>query len=105
MCVPKYAALLGIFGLELADYSVYLVPLMALSMLITLGLMYRQMRMRHLTHHPLLLAAVSCTGLLISKYVMGAGAFIYGAFMIGLFGAIIWHQRNMRQAKSCCPGH
>ena len=40
ICMPKYAAILSFFGIPLAAYSQYLVPVMLLSMTFTLGTLF-----------------------------------------------------------------
>ena len=52
LCMPKYAALFSFFGLELADYSHYLIPIMILSMLVSLGSMLFQAFSKGLSIYP-----------------------------------------------------
>lgn len=104
MCMPKYAAILSLLGLELADYSHYLMPLMFVSMACTIFFMLRQCLDKKVTKLPLLCAVLSCTGLLMSKYLLDNSIVTY-VLMFGLMGSIVWHQFNLRQIKTCCPGH
>ena len=59
ICMPKYAALFGFFGLKLADYSYYLEPLMLLSMVTTLITMFYQTQTTKISKTPVLVATVS----------------------------------------------
>ncbi len=107
VCMPKYAAILSLFGLELADYTHYLLPIMGISMIATVVFMYRQIYARHLSLRPLYLTVLSCGGLLITKYVLTFEIGVY-FFMGSLLIAILWHQANIRKAQkehACCEGH
>ena len=101
ICMPKYAALFAFFGLELADYSQYLIPVMLLCMLISLGSIYYQTLKRQLTFYPLVIATSSCVFLLLFKYVFENTWGTY-SMMLGLFVALIWHYHTLRNNQNCC---
>lgn len=104
VCMPKYAAILSLLGLELADYTHYLIPIMLVSMVLTLVFMIRQIIKRKLSFIPFYLALTSCFGLLIVKYIIDNEKIVY-VFMISLFTSIVLHQMNLRKFKSCCSNH
>lgn len=99
ICMPKYAAIFAFFGLKLADYSHYLVPIMLISMLLSLGSMYYQISRKQLTIYPFVGALLSCILLLVFKYSLDNVWLVYAA-MLGLFGSIVLHYRLTN--KSCC---
>ena len=109
VCMPKYAAIFAFFGLELADYSHYLIPMMLSLMLLSLGSMYTQIRKNHFSYHPLTAAVASSAMLLVSKYILDNTWLTY-ITMLSLITASIWHNRlnknicNTPQApeKKCC---
>lgn len=108
ICMPKYAAIFAFFGLKLANYSQYLIPLMLASMVVSLGSMYYQATKNHLKIHPFMGALTSCTLLIIFKYVFNNTWGTYTA-MAGLFTSIVLHYQllnkkscNSKKCKSCC---
>ena len=105
ICMPKYAALFAFFGLELADYSNYLVPVMFISMGLSLGSMYYQISKKHLVLYPFIGALSSCLLILISKFLIGNESGTYIG-MLGLFGSIVMHYQSISNYqspnKSCC---
>jgi len=109
VCMPQYAAIFAFFGLELADYSHFLIPMMLSLMLLSLGSMYTQIRKNHLSYHPLIAAVAASAMLLVSKYMLDNTWLTY-ITMLSLITATIWHNRlnknicNTHQAaeKKCC---
>ena len=109
VCMPQYAAIFAFFGLELADYSHFLIPMMLCLMLLSLGSMYTQIRKNHLSYQPLIAAIAASAMLLVSKYILDNTWLTY-ITMLSLITATIWHNRlnknicNTLQAaeKKCC---
>ena len=103
ICMPKYAALFAFFGLELADYSEYLIPVMVVCMLISLTSMGMQISKKELSWNPFCLAIFSCISLMICKYAIDIEWATY-LMMFSLFISILWHYRNLNKSKSssCC---
>ena len=99
ICMPKYAAILSFFGLELADYSQYLAPIMLLSMAFTLYFMYRQIRNKRLPKYPFYTALTSCILLLTSKYIFDNSFTVYSSMILLLVSVLI---HNKFANKKCC---
>lgn len=112
LCMPKYAAILSLFGLKLADYSQYLIPVMLVSLAISIGTIGYQTHKRKLKKFPFFGALTSAICILTFKYVIG---FTWGTYagMIGLFTSTVMHHRSVHQnqsakkscSTSCCKGH
>lgn len=101
ICVPKYAAILALFGLELDDYSHYLIPIMLLCMLLSLSSMYYQVTKKRLPWYPFILAVSACSLLLIFKYIFNLQWVVY-VMMLGLLCALLWHYRYLALYRTCC---
>ena len=99
ICMPKYAVLFALFGLELADYSQYLMPIMMISMFISLGSIYNKSINRKISLMPFYLGVTSSSLLLFSKFYID-NIFISFSCMFGLGLAIILHYSSLRR-KSC----
>jgi hypothetical protein len=85
--MPKYAALFAFFGLELADYSAYLEPLMVVTMLVSLVIMGRQVVVKESSFWPLL-GATGCSMMIFAtKFVMPS----FWALQAGVIGLIVSH--------------
>ncbi|MDG2348516.1 MAG: hypothetical protein P8L77_03530 [Gammaproteobacteria bacterium] len=101
ICMPKYAALFAFFGLELADYSQYLIPLILVSMMISLSSMYSQILKNNLTSIPFYIASISSVILLASKFYFDNSMLSIIA-MAGIFYAIFSHYANLRKVSCNC---
>ncbi len=100
VCMPQYAALFSLFGLKLADYSQYLIPIMLIGIGITLSSMYQQISIRQ---HPFItfyIALLASILLIIGKFIFDSNTLIYTA-MLCLFTSTSYHHYKMRQ--KCCP--
>ena len=87
VCMPKYAALFAFFGLELADYSAYLEPLMVMTMLVSLVIMGRQVVVKESSFWPLL-GATGCSMMIFAtKFIMPN----FWALQAGVIGLIVSH--------------
>ena len=99
ICMPKYAALFALFGLELADYSHYLMPVMFFSMFISLASMLQQSKQRRLSILPFYLGLISSSLLFASKFFIDS-LFISVICMLGIASAIVIHYFNLSK-KTC----
>ncbi|MEE3002879.1 MAG: hypothetical protein VX335_00855 [Pseudomonadota bacterium] len=99
ICMPKYAAIFAFFGLELADYSDYLVPIMLVALVLSLGSMYYQIVARKLNYYPFGIALSSCLCLLLCKYYFASEIGSYFA-MGGLLIGLVIHYRSLNM--KCC---
>lgn len=99
ICMPKYAALFAFFGLELADYSQYLIPIMLASMLISLAIMYRQVKTFNLPPTLFYTALTASLTLIVSKFYFDSTPLSFIA-MGTLLACIIKHHLNMK--TTCC---
>lgn len=115
MCMPKYAAILSLLGLELADYSAYLTPLMLISFAYTIISTYIYRTRFGLSLAPWGILVAACGGILVSKFVLDAMNLVYAAMFVFFIG-LIWHNSSMTKAerehaqkhggcKSGCCGH
>ena len=102
ICMPKYAAIFAFFGLELADYSDYLVPIMLGALILSLGSMYYQIISRGLKFNPFVIAVISCVLLLLCKYYIASDIGSYLA-MLGLFIGLTMHYHALR--NNCCSSN
>ena len=103
LCMPKYAVVFAFFGLELADYSHYLVPVMLTSMLISLASMFYQIHQKQLRYHTFMCALLSSVLLIASKFIFDStlGSYI---FMGTLAISIVSHYQyvNKHSRTKCC---
>ena len=101
ICMPKYAALFGFFGLKLADYSYYLEPLMAISMLITLATMLYETKKEEKSYLPSLVATFCCAVIFTGKFSID-NFWITQIAVLGLFSTIILHYLLPIRKNQCC---
>lgn len=106
-CMPIYAALLGTLGLELSDYSAYLVPVMIASILLSLGTMFYRIRESRLTYAPFILGCLACIMLMVFKYVFDNTTATYVS-LFSFICSIFWHHYTYKSLKKssrkcCCP--
>lgn len=106
VCMPKYAAILSFFGIPLAAYSHYLVPVMLVSMTFTLGTLFWQVKKSSVSSVPLILAATAAALILTGQYLVHFPPLTYGAMALFLTGVLLG-QRNMKKKKkvACCAAH
>ena len=102
ICMPKYAALFAFFGLEMSDYSHYLVPVMLVGMLMTLLSMYQHCKVKNISRYPFFSSCVFSVLLLVAKFVYDNEWAIYSS-MAGLFVSLILHYYTMG-TSSCSHG-
>ncbi|MBF13351.1 MAG: hypothetical protein CMF46_03195 [Legionellales bacterium] len=100
ICMPKYAAIFAFFGLEMSDYSEYLIPLMLVGISMTLLSTYQQVHRKQLSYRPFYAASFFSSTLLVSKFVYDNNWAIYFS-MFGLLLSLTTHYMLMGQ-KTCC---
>jgi hypothetical protein len=99
-CLPIYAGLLSLLGIELFEVSLYFFPLMLGSLGFTLALMARQVFFRKADYRPLLIS-VAAAGIIVWAAVVGQELPLYlslAAFM----GSIFWNKALLK--KTACEG-
>ncbi len=101
MCLPLYAGLLSLIGIELAAIHEFFFPLMVFFGLMTLGFMAYQIYNHHGNWAPFKLALGAALG-------MGASAFwgyeytLYGCLAL-FMGSIIWSKKSLNhEGHGCC---
>ena len=102
-CVPIYAAILSFFGLQLADYSAYLIPIMLCGMVTSLTIMYRQAIQKKLPLIPLQTILAAYLSLLIAKFYLHNTWIVYMS-IVTMMGASYTHHlksRNQYCDHSC----
>lgn len=101
ICMPKYAALFAFFGLELADYSHYLIPVMLIGMLVSLVSIYYKCYKKRLKFYPFYLALSSCLCIMVCKFMIDNPIGVYIG-MFGLLAGVVQHQFLLKKNNSCC---
>ena len=100
-CWPAYAGLLSSFGIGFFDYTPYMLPAMAIFIVIALfALAYKAKKRRG--YNPLLLGIVASSTLLASKFFWDSDA----AMWIGLgllVSASLWNTWPKQSADANCP--
>lgn len=101
ICMPKYAAIFAFFGLQLADYSQYLIPVMLLSMGLSLSTMLSQSLQRKLSTVPFYLTLSASVTLLISKFYID-NLPLSTISMAGIVLGIVLHYTSLKKSSCCC---
>lgn len=99
ICVPKYAAVLALFGLKFGDYSAYLMPVMIISMFLTLRTLYLNLLSRGQSLALFYTAAVACVVMVVFKYIFD-NEILVALSLITLAACLVWHAIPAR--KTCC---
>jgi hypothetical protein len=100
MCLPLYAGLLSIIGIELGYIHEFFFPIMMVFALVTLGFMARQIYNHHSKWLPFKLAVGSAIGMMISAFY-GCEYFLY-ACLAFFMGSLLWNKRILAHAHGCC---
>jgi uncharacterized membrane protein YoaK (UPF0700 family) len=104
VCMPIYAGILSLLGLELAEYGHFVVPVMLFSMLVTLAsLAYQAYRIHH-KPWAFLIAFTSCSAILIFKFGFDFLPPVYCG-MAGMVTALVMNRRFVKRVGSCCGAH
>jgi len=101
MCLPLYAGLLSIVGIELGHIHEFFFPIMIVFAILTLGLMAYQIYKHHGKWMPFKLAIVSALGMGISA-LYGHEYLLYPCLAL-FMGSILWSKRSLVHAEhGCC---
>jgi hypothetical protein len=100
MCLPLYAGLLSIVGIELGNIHEYFFPIMLVFALITLGTMARQTYRHHGGWTPFKLAIGAALGMALSAFY-GFEYFLY-AFLALFMGSILWNKKSLTHNENGC---
>ncbi|HUX80623.1 MAG TPA: hypothetical protein VMW10_12895 [Alphaproteobacteria bacterium] len=101
MCLPIYAGLLSLIGIELVDVHEFFFPVMVMFGLVTLGFMAYQIYNHHAKWTPFKLALAAGLG-------MGTAAFfgyqyILYACLAVFMGSVIWSKKSLiHEGRGCC---
>lgn len=101
MCLPLFAGLLSLIGVELIDLHTLFFPITIGFGLLTLGLMAYQIR----THHGPWIAfklAVGAMGGMALSALLNYDYVLYG-FLAAFMGCIVWNKKLLaHEGKTCC---
>lgn len=98
-CMPIYAAILSFFGLKLADYSIYLMPIMLSAMTVSLVSVYRQAQQKQASTLPSIMILLAYIALFYTKFYLKNQWLVYITLIV-MMGASSIHHINMR-SKNC----
>lgn len=99
-CWPAYTSLLSAMGLGFINFTPYLLPLTAMFLALSLGLLaYRAPARRG--YRPLLLGAVAGAVLLVGMFIYDSEAALYSGVVL-LIAASLWNAWP-RAARASCP--
>lgn len=102
MCLPLYAGLLSIVGIELGHIHEYFFPVMIASALLTLSLIAYQIYKHHGKWSPFKLATASAFGMGLSA-LYGQEYILYICLVL-FMGSILWSKRSLvhMAEHGCC---
>lgn len=101
LCLPLYAGLLNIVGIELIDTHEFLFPIMSAFGLLTLGFMAYQIH----THQGSWIAFKLATGAVLGMLTSAFFGFDYSlyAFLAAFMGCVFWNKKLlMHKGNKCC---
>ncbi len=98
-CWPAYAGLLSALGIGFIDYTPYLLPLTAVFLLLTLGMLAWRARSRR-GYRPFVLGALAAAIVLVGKFGLDSDLALYGGITL-LVGASLWNAWPKRAASAC----
>lgn len=99
MCWPAYAGLLSAIGLGFLISTAYLLPITTAFLLVAVAMLGFRASARR-GYGPMLLGAGASAAVLSGKFVLEAGAVMYGGLAL-LVAASIWNNWPSRSAS--CP--
>ena len=109
MCMPKYAAILSLFGLKLSDYNHYVMPVMLVSMLFSIGTIGLQTYKKSLKQFPFFCSCFAVSGILVFKYIFNVTWMTYVSMFCFLIGTVLhhfsirkWKSKYKSCSKKCC---
>lgn len=101
-CWPLYTGLLGLLGVNFINYTPYLLPALALFLILTVsGLIMGTRSTKQFA--PLYLGSLSALLILVDKFLLETEFLVY-AGLLGLIFAVIWHSRiQLSMNQGSCP--
>ncbi len=101
MCLPIYAGLLSLIGIELIEIHAYFFPIMMVFSVLTLGFMAYQTSTHHASWLPFKFASVAALGMAICAY-FGFEYILY-ACLVFFMGSIFWGKWTLaHKGHGCC---
>jgi len=101
LCLPIYAGLLSIAGLELAEIHEFFFPIMMIFGLITLGFMAYQIHKHEGKWAPFKIAIGATLGM-IGAAALGYEYVLYGCLAL-FMGSLIWNKKSLiHKGHGCC---
>lgn len=100
MCLPIYAGLLSLVGIEIAELNHIFFPFMITFALVTLGFMAYQIHRHHASWTPFKLAIMASIGMGTSAF-WGYEYFLYSCMAL-FMGSVIWNKRSLVHEGHCC---
>ena len=101
LCLPLYAGLLSLIGIELAEIHDFFFPIMMIFTLITISFMVYQIRTHHGKWHPFALALAAAIGMAVSAY-FGYEYLLYGCLAL-FMGSVFWNKKSLvHKGHGCC---
>ena len=100
-CLPIYAGILSLIGIELTEIHEFFFPIMMLFSLITIGFMAYKIHIHHGQWYPLALATTAAIGMASSAY-LGYEYLLYACLALFMSG-ILWNKKNLKHERyGCC---
>ncbi len=101
LCLPLYAGLLSLIGLEIAEINHIFFPFMIAFATFTLGFMAYQIQTHHSKWTPFMTASAASLGMIGSAY-LGFEYLLY-AFLALFMGSVLWNKRSLtHEGHDCC---
>ncbi|MDI9637495.1 MerC domain-containing protein [Kamptonema cortianum] len=101
LCLPIYAGLLSLIGIELAEVHEFFFPIMMIFALLTIGFMAYQIYHHHGKWSPLALATAAAIGMASSAF-MGYEYLLYACLAL-FMGSVFWNKKNLvHKGHGCC---
>jgi hypothetical protein len=101
MCLPLYAGVLSLIGVELVDLHMLFLPITMGFGLLTLGLMAYKIHTHHAPWIAFNLAIGAMGGMTLSAFLSYDYA-LY-AFLAAFMGCIVWNKKLLvHEGKTCC---
>lgn len=101
LCLPLYAGLLSLIGIELAEVHEFFFPIMMIFAIITIGFMTYQIYHHRGKWSPLILAAIAAIGMAGAAF-MGYEYLLYASLAL-FMGSVFWNKKTLvHEGQKCC---
>ena len=101
LCLPLYAGLLSLIGIELAEVHEFFFPIMTIFAIATIGFMAYQIYHHHGKWSPLVLATTSASGMAGAAF-MGYEYLLYSCLAL-FMGSVFWNKKTLvHEGHECC---